>query len=156
MAEHRRDNSSDQILRFGRAYTRVGVYLQLGLGVLLLLLAYHTGFERATLLLGGQSISGQIVRYEAVAPVRSSNAPWFKAVVQFRLDTQLIEFTDWNSREYAGGVPSDVAVLYDPYQPQQAMIRRGNLLDWMPWAPAGLLGALLLLVGLRGCLHRVR
>lgn len=148
------NSTAGQLARIGQVYLRFVVYLQLGAGGLLLLLAYYTGFERAALLLAGQSASGQIVRYQAVPPVRSSEVPWFKAVVQFRVAGQLIEFTDWNSRENAGGVPSNVDVLYNPQQPQQAMLRRGNLLDWMPWAPLGVFGAFLLLAGISAYLRR--
>lgn len=149
-----KNSTAGRIARIGQAYQRIVVYLQLGVGILLLVVAYHTGFERAALLMAGQSTAGQIVRYVAVVPVRSSEAPWFKAVVQFRVADQLIEFTDWNSREYAGGVPSSVDILYDPQQPQHAMVQRGNLLDWMPWAPMGALGAFLLLVGIATYLRR--
>jgi hypothetical protein len=148
------NENSSQIRRLGNAYLSIVVYLQIGLGLLLLVLAYQTGLERLTLLWHGQTTVGQIVRYIEVEPERSSEPTWFKAIVIFEHDDRQIEFADWNSREYSAGVPEQVEVLYDPQQPTQAMIRRGNILDWMPWAPFALLGVFLLIVGLLGLLRQ--
>ncbi|QZA78583.1 DUF3592 domain-containing protein [Deefgea tanakiae] len=144
------NESSSQIRRLGNAYLGIVVYLQIGLGLLLLVLAYHTGLERLTLLWHGQTTVGQIVRYIEVEPEHSSEPTWFKAIVIFAHDDRQIEFADWNSSEYSAGVPEQVEVLFNPQQPSQAMIHRANVLDWMPWAPFGLLGVFLLLVGLLG------
>ncbi|MBM5571224.1 MULTISPECIES: DUF3592 domain-containing protein [Deefgea] len=145
---------ASQIQCWGRAYLSVAVYLQIGLGLLLLGFAQQTGLERLALLWDGQRAAGQIVRYIEVEPVRFSESVWFKAMVVYEHNGQQIEFADWNSREYASGVPQEVVVLFDPQQPSQAMIRRGNVLDWMPWAPFAVLGVFLLIVGLLGLVRQ--
>jgi hypothetical protein len=148
------DHLASQIQRWGRTYLSVVVYVQIGLGLLLLVFAQQTGLERLALLWDGQRAAGQIVRYIEVEPLSTSEPVWFKAVVIYEQNGQQIEFADWNSREYAAGVPEQVLVLFNAQQPSQAMILRGNLLDWMPWAPFALLGVFLLIIGLFGLVRK--
>ncbi|QLG88276.1 DUF3592 domain-containing protein [Chitinibacter bivalviorum] len=142
------------VAKVGASYLRAIVYIQMGVGLLLMGFGYWTGIDRFALMVRGEQTTGQVVQYLERGAATPGAERWFTAVVVFRNDAQTIYFQDWNGREYQGGVPETVSVIYDPRQPSNAIINRPAL-NWLPWAPVFVLGAFLFLLGVSTWLHRL-
>lgn len=143
-----------RIEKFGSAYVRMAVWLQLLLGLLLLAIGGHYGADRARLFMFGQSAAGQITAYTTIRLGGIGGEEAFKPKVSFVYAGQQVVFDDWLSREYQRGVPEPVSVLFDPAQPRTAMIVREGWINYWPWAPVFGLGLLLFVAGLLGLLAR--
>jgi hypothetical protein len=136
-------------------YFRYLFLLQFIAAIPFLWLAYTTGKQHAQLLLRGRSASGTVA---AIVPVRfrsssglSSTA--YEPVVTFTAGlpphADEFRFQEWKSTKIAPTVGAKVPVLYDPSDPEIAMVDRGYL-NFLPWAPCAAVGGLLFLVAVKG------
>ncbi len=127
---------------------------QLLVGVFLLLMADYMGRDHLHLIREGVATAGRVVDYEQEAFASSSGASRsttnaFMPIVEFRLSGRVIRFKDWLGSSSTGSLPNSVTVLYDPANPSLAMIDR-KVMNWVPWAPTGGIGLLLLCSAIRG------
>lgn len=108
--------------------------------------AAKTGEKHAHLLVKGTKTSGTIV---AVVPMHVSTATSYQAVISFSDTKDEYRFQEWTGSRIAPSVGARVSVIYDPADPDFAMIDRGYL-NYLPWAPCAAIGVFLFLVALRG------
>ena len=130
---------------------------QLFAAIALLAFAYFTGKTDIHLLLNGARTRGKIVgfhRRQLHTHRNPSSTGMFGRnvylpVVEFEAQGTVVRFEEKKLVTQSEGVGWPVAVLYDPGNLSLAMIDR-PFWNWIPWAPALALGALLLLPGLSG------
>jgi hypothetical protein len=133
---------------------RYAFILQFVAALPFLLFAYSTGKVHARLLLKSATTTGTIV---ASVPVQFSSGSQgtrrrsYEAVVVFVMGDEQFRFQEWKATSYQPNVGTHVPVLFDPADPDTAMVDRG---DWnfLPWAPCAAIGLLLFLVALKGLL----
>jgi len=114
---------------------------------------YSTGRVHAQLLLKGAVTTGTVV---AVVPVHSSSSSLdsgtvYEAVVSFTASNDEFRFQEWKATRIAPSIGARLPVIYDPSDPEIAMVDRGYL-NYLPWASFGGIGVFLLLVALKGLL----
>ncbi|WP_047393723.1 DUF3592 domain-containing protein [Chitinibacter sp. ZOR0017] len=134
--------------RVGQGWIRWLWCLQLVVGLALLGLSYVLGADRYPLVLRGELVQGQLLRYERLPPDQTQ-AERYRVYVSFIHDGRRYQFADWNLLRARGGVAEQPAVIYDPTEPTLAMLDRGAWRNALPWLPPALVGVFLLLVGLR-------
>ena len=137
-------------------YTRI---LQLITGLILLFLGYHMGDQQFHLIRAGTRTQGRIVAYQArsftstgTGNRTSSTTTGYMPVVEFRTNDSTIRFEDWLGSPTQAALKTAVPVLYDRADPAVAMIDR-PVWNWLPWCPIVVVGAFLLLVGVRSLLR---
>lgn len=137
---------------------RIVPWLQIVTGSILIALAYFIGNLQFDLIRNGIRTTGKIVRFEYLTysmssahGFRSSSA--FHPVVELKVDGQRVEFRDRIGSVSGAGMNATVPVLFNPKLPTMAMIDR-PFWNWLPWAPTLAVGAILLLIGLRGVFRR--
>ena len=117
-----------------------------------LLFAYSTGKVHTRLLLKGAATTGTVV---ASVPVQfasgSSRRTSYEAVVVFLLGEDQFRFQEWKATKVAPTLGTRVSVIYDPADPDVAMVDRGYL-NYLPWAPCAVIGLFLLIVAIKGLL----
>ena len=117
-----------------------------------LLFAYSTGKVHTRLLLRGTATTGTVV---ASVPVQfasgSSRRTSYEAVVIFMLGEDQFRFQEWKATKVAPSLGARVPVIYDPADPDIAMVDRGYL-NYLPWAPCAVIGSFLALVAFKGLL----
>jgi hypothetical protein len=143
-------------------------YVQLAVGIFLILFGYAIGKDHLQLVMHGQRATGTIVGYKQVSIRRSSgfydtaNMPVVEFNAEYNAEysaghsasgsnSEPVRFQDWLSRPSDPYLHSAVPVLYDPANPAIAMIDR-PLWNWIPWAPTIAVGLLLVLSGAKGLL----
>jgi len=132
---------------------------QLFAAIALLAFAYFTGKTDIHLLLNGARTRGKIVgfhRRQLHTHRNPSSTGMFGRnvylpVVEFEAQGTVVRFEEKKLVTQSEGVGWPVAVLYDPGNLSLAMIDR-PFWNWIPWAPALAVGALLLLAALSGLL----
>src|SRR5215831_14587399 len=97
---------------------------------------YVTGNVHARLLLDGKATTGTIV---AGVPVHFSSrsgsvSTAYESVVIFTVGTDEFRFQEWKARKLPPAIGAKVPVLFDPADPEMAMVDRGYL-NYLPWAP---------------------
>jgi hypothetical protein len=130
---------------------------QLLVAVALLSLAYFTGKTDVHLLLNGARTRGKIVGFQPreLHTYRnpSSNGVYGRTVylpiVEFEARGDKVRFEERKLVAKGEGVDWSVSVLYDPNKVSVAMIDR-PFWNWIPWAPALVIGAFLALVSFKG------
>ena len=121
-----------------------------------LLFAYSTGQVHTRLLLKGAATTGTVV---ASVPVQfasgsnpaSSRRTSYEAVVVFLVGEDQFRFQEWKATKVAPTLGTRVSVIYDPADPDVAMVDRGYL-NYLPWAPCAVIGLFLLIVAIKGLL----
>ncbi|WP_028449008.1 DUF3592 domain-containing protein [Chitinibacter tainanensis] len=134
--------------RVGQAWIRWVWCLQLVVGLALLGLSYELGAERYPLVLRGELVQGQLLRYERLPPDQTQ-AERYRVHVSFIHNGRRYQFADWNLLRARGGVAEQPTVIYDPTEPTLAMLDRGAWRNPLPWLPPALVGMFLFVVGLR-------
>jgi len=135
---------------------RYTYFLQLLVGVFLILLGYHTGRLHFRLIREGVRTAGKIVDYQQTH-FRDGQAYSgdftlaFMPIVEFKARDRVVRFADWLGSSSAGELNKTVTVLYQPGDPSAAMIDR-PVWNWLPWAPMFALGLFLTLVGMKNLL----
>ena len=118
----------------------------------LLLFAYSTGKVHTRLLLRGAATTGTVV---ASVPVQvasgSSRRTSYEAVVVFLVGEDQFRFQEWKATRAAPSLGARVPVIYDPADPDIAMVDRGYM-NYLPWAPCAAIGGFLALVAFKGLL----
>ena len=143
-------NNKEKMLR----YTRIAEAV---VGVFLLCLGYFMGKDHFHLIRDGVRAQGMIVGYKQQYFRGSSGrlgegSEAFMPIVKFQAGEQDVEFKDWMGTSVA--VKNiRVTVLYDPANPNLAMIDR-PVWNWIPWAPTLGVGLFLVFVGIRGWMIR--
>lgn len=136
---------------------RYAFLLQFIAAIPFLWFATVTGKQHAQLLVRGQTASGTVV---AIVPVHFSSSSGmsstsYEPVVTFTAGTpphaDEFRFQEWKATKTAPRVGTKVSVLYDPQDPEIAMMDRG-FLNYLPWAPCAAIGSFLLLVASKGLL----
>src|SRR5256885_1372376 len=121
-----------------------------------LLFACSTGKVHTRLLLKGAATTGTVV---ASVPVQfasgsnpaSSRRTSYEAVVVFLVGEDQFRFQEWKVTRAAPTLGARVPVIYDPADPDIAMVDRGHL-NYLPWAPCAVIGLFLLIVAIKGLL----
>ncbi|GAC1639592.1 MAG: hypothetical protein NVS9B14_20850 [Candidatus Acidiferrum sp.] len=78
----------------------------------------------------------------------------YEPVITFTADAPRADefrFQEWKATKTTPTVGTKVPVLYDPQDPEIAMMDRGYL-NYLPWAPCAAIGSFLVLVALKGLL----
>jgi|ERR1051325_10315817 hypothetical protein len=136
-------------------YFRYLFLLQFVAAIPFLWFSYETGKVHARLSLHGSRTRGTIV---AVVPVRYSSSSGmsstaYEPVVTFTAGpgshADEFRFQEWKATKVAPAIGTNVSVLYDPEDPDIAMLDRGYL-NYLPWAPCAAIGAFLVLVAVKG------
>jgi hypothetical protein len=134
-------------------YFRYLFLLQFVASLLLLWLGYTTGRVHAQLLLHGRTTMGTVV---AVVPVRSSSgsrSTAYEPVVTFHVGAPSqddeFHFQEWKATRIAPSIGTQVSILYDPEDPDTAIVDRGYL-NYLPWAPCAAVGSFLFLLAVKG------
>ena len=117
---------------------------------------YATGKVHAHLLFKGTTTTGAVV---AVVPVhfssRSSSSldssTAYEPVVSFTAGSDEFRFQEWKATRIAPSIGVRLPVIYDPSDPEIAMVDRGYL-NYLPWVPFSAIGVFLFLVALKGLL----
>jgi hypothetical protein len=141
------------------------------IGIGLLYFAYSSGKVPFHLIRHGQRIDGKIVDYvlvnmgpKALIETAPKKLHW-QPIVEFQVGNKSFQFKDRILSNYfvspnniVKPPPSyPVAVLYDPADPSLAMLDNPSSsqlpFNWIPWAPAAILGALLLLISISNLLR---
>ncbi len=125
---------------------RYTYFLQVFVGVFLMLFAYYTGRVHFDLIRKGVRTTGRIIDYKEEYFGRSNSTSAFMPIVEFKARDRVIRFKDWIGSNSTGELNNTVTILYDPGDPSAAMIDR-PLWNWLPWAPIFALGVFLTLVG---------
>ena len=142
------------MLRNKSAIFRYAFVVELLGGMLLCGLGYVMGTTQLRLVTRGVKTEGTIVdfRTETIGARRSdgtsrtSNAQM--AVVEYHaMGDKKVRFEDWLDDSRSRQKNDRVPVLYDPENPNVAMIDR-PLWNWIPWAPILAFGILLVMSGL--------
>jgi hypothetical protein len=114
-----------------------------------------TGKVHTHLLFKSAATTGTVV---AVVPVkfssRSSSLDFstaYEAVVSFMAGSDEFRFQEWKATPIAPSIGTRVPVIYDPADPEVAMVDRGSR-NYIPWLPFAAIGAFLFLVALKGLL----
>ncbi len=121
-----------------------------------LLFAYSTGRVHARLSLKGAATTGTVV---ASVPVQfasgsnpaSSRRTSYEAVVVFLVGEDQFRFQEWKATRAAPSLGARVPVIFDPADPDIAMVDRGYL-NYLPWAPCAVIGGFLAMVAFKGLL----
>ena len=121
-----------------------------------LLFACSTGKVHTRLLLKGAATTGTVV---ASVPVQfasgsnpaSSHRTSYEAVVVFLVGEDQFRFQEWKATRAAPTLGARVPVIYDPADPDIAMVDRGYM-NYLPWAPCAAIGGFLALVAFKGLL----
>ena len=117
-----------------------------------LLFAYSTGQVHTRLSLKGAATTGTVV---ASVPVQfasgSSRRTGYEAVVVFLVGEDQFRFQEWKATRAAPSLGARVPVIYDPADPDIAMVDRGYM-NYLPWAPCAAIGGFLALVAFKGLL----
>jgi Protein of unknown function (DUF3592) len=131
-------------------YVRV---LQILVGLIALVLAWSLGHRQFHLLRVGKKTQGEIVGYTTLRFSTSSanGRTGYLPVVEFQIEDQVVRFTNWLGSSISPTPNQSVPIRYDASHPSLAMIDR-PLMNWIPWAPSSMLGAFLILVGIKGLL----
>lgn len=148
-------NNQPEIARRVRRYLPV---VQLFTGLFLAFLGYAIGKDHLHLIQHGVRAPGTVVRYQPKRfhdAVRNFTSIGFMPVVQFQAGDRLVEFQDWMGSSSASALRKQVTVLYDPVNPQTAMIDRPTW-NWLPWCPTLAVGLFLICVALPGILRLAR
>lgn len=133
---------------------RYAFILQFIAAIPFLWFSYQTGKTHALLLLNGKATIGTVV---AAVPVefssRSSSTSHtaFEAVVSFSAAGQEFRFQEWKATSVAPAVGTRVPVIYNPADPDGAMVDRGYL-NYLPWVPCAVIGLFLLIVATKALL----
>ena len=139
---------------------RYAFLLQFIAAVPFLWFATITGKQHAHLLVSGTHTTGTIV---SVVPVRASyqgsgttrsSSTSFQPVVSFVSGTDEFRFQEWKGTSISSSVGTKVSVIFDPSDPDIAMMDRGYL-NYLPWAPCAAIGLFLLVVATKGFLRVV-
>jgi hypothetical protein len=133
-----------------RFYARA---LQILVGLIALILAWFLGHHQFHLLRVGKKARGEIVGYTTVRFNTSSaiGKTGYLPVVEFQTGDQTVRFTNWLGSSISPTPNQIVSIRYDASHPSLGMIDR-PLMNWIPWAPVSMLGAFLILVGIKGLL----
>lgn len=135
-------------------FLRYAFILQFIASIPFLWFATTTGKQHAHLLLKGTNTTGIIV---SVIPVQffggsnssSSSTTSYQAVVSFSAQGDQFRFQEWKGTRIAPSLGARVRVIYDPSNPEIAMVDRG-FLNFLPWAPCAVIGGLLFLAAVKG------
>ena len=127
---------------------RYTYFLQVLVGVFLMLFGYYTGRVHFDLIREGVRTAGRIVDYKEEHFGRGHTTSAFMPIVEFKTRDRVIRFKDWAGSNSAGELNHTVTILYDKVDPSTAMIDR-PLWNWFPWAPIFALGLFLTLVGIK-------
>jgi hypothetical protein len=132
---------------------RYTYFLQVFVGMFLMLFGYYTGRVRFDLIRGGARAAGKIVDYkeERFARTGTDQSPFntaFMPIVEFPAGDRVIRFQDWMGSSVAAELNNTVTVLYDPADPSAAMIDR-RVWNWLPWAPVFAVGFFLTVIGIK-------
>ena len=153
--------SSDELTawvnRFGRTFLRYVRLLQLLAWLFLMVFGYYIGRVHFDLIVEGSRTQGRIVDYKEERIGNrigtGTNRMVFMPVVEFRAGDHAVRFKDWKGSSVAAGLRTSVPVIYRSAEPSVAMIDR-PVWNWIPWAPAFLLGFFLSLVAIKGRLTK--
>ena len=146
-------DNRDKILRYA-------FLLQFIAAIPFLWFATITGKQHALLLVSGTHTTGTIV---SVVPVRASyrgsgttrsSSTSFQPVVSFVSGADEFRFQEWKGTSISPRVGTKVSVIFDPSDPDIAMMDRGYL-NYLPWAPCAAIGLFLLLVATKGLFKAV-
>ena len=132
---------------------RYTYFLQVFVGMFLMLFGYYAGRGHFDLIRGGARAAGKIVDYkeERFARTGTGQSPFntaFMPIVEFPAGDRVIRFQDWVGSSVAAELNNTVTVLYDPADPSAAMIDR-RVWNWLPWAPVFAVGFFLTLIGIK-------
>jgi hypothetical protein len=127
---------------------RYTYFLQVCVGLFLMLFGYYTGKAHFLLIREGVRTTGTIVDYKEEHFRDESINSAFMPIVEFKARDRVIRFKDWVGTSSAGELNHTVTILYDKGDPSTAMIDR-RLWNWFPWAPIFALGLFLTLVGIK-------
>jgi len=132
---------------------RYTYFLQVFVGMFLMLFGYYTGRVHFDLIRGGARTAGKIVDYkeERFARTGTDQSPFntaFMPIVEFPAGDRVIRFQDWMGSSVAAELNNTVTVLYDPADPSAAMIDR-RVWNWLPWAPVFAVGFFLTVIGIK-------
>ena len=121
-----------------------------------LLFAYSTGKVHTRLLLKGAATTGTVVasvpvQFASVSNPGSSRRTSYEAVVVFLVGEDQFRFQEWKATRAAPSLGARVPVIYDPADPDIAMVDRGYM-NYLPWAPCAAIGGFLALVAFKGLL----
>jgi hypothetical protein len=130
---------------------------QLIVAVIFLTFAYFTGKTEVHLLLNGAHTRGKIVGFQRreLHTYRNPSSTGrygrivYLPIVEFEAQGNVARFEERKLVSQGEGVGWPVAVLYDPGNVSLAMIDR-PFWNWIPWAPALLIGLFLALVAVKG------
>ena len=132
-------------------YTR---FLQVFIGVILLVLGWHMGHMQFHLIRNGTRTQGKIVGSKTVRPrTGNSGRTGYMPVVEFQAGDRTQLFTNWLGSSRSPLLNQIVPVLYDAADPSVAMIDR-PVMNWIPWGPTSAVGGFLVLVGILGLLRQ--
>lgn len=143
-------DNRDKILRYA-------FLLQFIAAIPFLWFATITGKQHAHLLVSGTHTTGIIV---SVVPVRfssrssgttRSSSTSYEPVVSFVAGNDEFRFQEWKGTAISPRIGTKVTVIFDPSDPDIAMMDRGYL-NYLPWAPCAAIGLFLLLVATKGLL----
>lgn len=116
---------------------------------------YATGKVHTHLLFKGAATTGTVV---AVVPVQFSSrsssslsSTAYESVVSFMAGNDEFRFQEWKATRFAPNIGTHVPVIYDPTDPDVAMVDRGGR-NYLPWVPFSAIGIFLFLVALKGLL----
>lgn len=141
-----KDELQQDLSRNSKKLKYVGpIFTVVGAGVLAL--GIYLGMERADFLETALEASGEVIRLKEK---RSDDSYVYYPVVRYKLpgtDRQLIFEHDSGSNPPSYQVGENVRVLYDPQDPNQAIIDAG-IFNWMGPGIATLLGGIFALVGI--------
>ena len=121
-----------------------------------LLFAYSTGKVHTRLLLRGAATTGTVVasvpvQFASGSTPASSRRTSYEAVVVFLVGEDQFRFQEWKATRAAPSLGARVPVIFDPADPDIAMVDRGYL-NYLPWAPCAVSGGFLAMVAFKGLL----
>jgi len=138
---------------------RVFRLIQFVVGLGLVVFSCYIGKNNFYLIWKGVRTQGTIVDFKQVYWTSQSGSGTtthspFMPIVEFQSNNQIVRFQDNMGSNSAAGLNSQITVLYDPANPDHAIIER-PILNWMPWGPMLAMGIFLLLVSLVGQKRKV-
>ncbi len=154
--------SRDTLIRYRATFDRFAFIPLALVGIFLLSLGYVWGGTRLMLILKGHHIDAQIVAYEEVtlthrgrfrAPPRGRSTSL--RIVEFQTQGQTYRFRDGLGTSIRHRTPKSTVVLFNPEDPQQAMIDHGYK-NWIPWGLLMWGGIFCLGLAFSGCVRLFR
>jgi uncharacterized protein DUF3592 len=136
-------------------YFRYLFLLQFIAAIPFLWFAHATGKVHSQLLLHGRTTAGTVI---ALVPVHfrsssGSSSTAYEPVVTFHAGAPSgddeYRFQEWKATRITPSVGAAVPVLFDPNDPDTAMVDRGYM-NYLPWAPCAFIGLFLVVVATKG------